>query len=305
MFNRPVYRSCRVIEEKGALLVFTPYVPALVHAIKSLPYTERKFDPARKAWLVDAKHGQEVIDWIELYAGERVSLPVFGGISGSPLPQASVQSPITRILQLRYLGACKTRDDGSVSAIGLVGDDWSAIFSERVLRSWFEGIDFDELETAATSRKPRSETLYTILGIKKSATPDELKKAFRRMALQWHPDHCKEPDAHERFIQIKTAYDTLCEPSKRARYDIGLELQAKHERQLRAQEKWKLRNLLAPDTQYRAPLRCGLVMVEGVEKLGRLEVSKIFAWEDWVNEQGQVLVTSWEAGAKEPNEMWV
>jgi len=153
--------------------------------------------------------------------------------------------------------------------------------------------------------KRRIETLYTILGIKKNATGDELKQAFRRMALQWHPDHCKEPDAGERFIEIKNAYDALSEPTKRARYDIGLELQAKQERQLRAQEKQEIRNLLSADTQYRAPLRCGLVMVEGVEKLGRLEVSKIFAWEDWKNEQGQTLVTSWEKDAKAPNEMWV
>lgn len=304
MFARPLFQSCRIMAENGALVVLMPYIPRLVEAIKSLPYTERKYDPARKAWLVDPKHGQEVVDWINLYAGERVSLPVFH--SGSPLPQSGVQV-ITRILQLRYLGACKERDDGSVSAFGLVGDDWSAIFSERVLRTWFEGIDFEELENAASAspRKPRMETLYTVLGIKRTATGEELKQAFRRMALQWHPDHCKEPDANERFMKIKNAYDALSNPTKRARYDIGLELQIKHERQLRAKKKREMQELLQADTQYRAPLRCGLVMVEGVEKLGRLEVSKIFAWEDWKNEQGQTLVTSWEKDAKAPNEMWV
>lgn len=304
MFNRALYQSCRIKAENGALVVLTPYLPELVAAIKSLPHTERKYDPARKAWLVDVKHGQEVVDWIYLYAGERVSLPVFH--SGSPLPGSGVQV-ITKILQLRYLGACKVRDDDSVSAFGLVGDEWSAIFSERVLRTWFEGIDFDDLENAlnSSSRKPRMETLYTILGIKETATGEELKQAFRRMALQWHPDHCKEPDAGERFIQIKNAYDALSEPTKRARYDIGLELQIKHERQLRAKEKREMRDLLSADTQYRAPLRCGLVMVEGVEKLGRLEVTKIYAWEDWKNEQGQTLVTSWENETNTLIEEWL
>lgn len=297
-------RPCRIIAENNALVVLTPYIPRLVEAIKSLPYSERKYDPVRKAWLVDPKHGQEIANLISLYAGERVSIPTS---SGSPLPQNSGVQTITKILQLRYLGACKVREDDSVSAYGLVGDEWSAIFSERVLRSWFEGIDFDELESkfASPPRILRMETMYTILGVKKEAAPDEIKQAFRRMALQWHPDHNREPDANERFMMIKGAFDLLSNPTKRARYDIGIKLQAEQERQLRAQEKREAKELLASNTQYRAPLKCGLVMVEGIEKLGRLEVTKIFAWEDWKNAEGKTLVSSWIKDAKEPNEEWL
>lgn len=288
--------------EGGALAVDTPYIPLLVQSIKSLPNTERRYDPARKIWLVDPKHGQQVADWIDQYTGEKVFLP--------PLPSTGVSGAqkVTKILRVRYLGGCKEREDGSVSAFGLVDQEWSAIFSERVLRAWFEGIDFDAYEAQKGTRKARPtgpETLYTVLAIKATATDDEIKTAFRRMAMQWHPDHCHEPNAQERFIKIKEAYEALSNPGKRARYDMGLQLQAQYDTKERAKELREFRELKQVQVDYRAPLRCGLVMVDGFEKLGRLEVNKIWAWEDIKNTEGLTLVTSWPMGAKEPVEEWL
>ena len=56
---------------------------------------------------------------------------------------------------------------------------------------------------------------------------------------------------------------------------------------------------------YRAPLRTGIIHVEGVRKLGIIEASKILSWEDIVDPQGRVLVVSWPVGAKEPVEEWL
>jgi len=61
---------------------------------------------------------------------------------------------------------------------------------------------------------------YSILGINKSATADEIKKAFRKLAVKFHPD--KNPgnkDAEEKFKEINHAYEVLSDPGKRKKYD--------------------------------------------------------------------------------------
>lgn len=60
---------------------------------------------------------------------------------------------------------------------------------------------------------------YEVLGVPRTATQDEIKAAFRRLARQYHPDINKEPDAEEKFKEINEAYAVLSDPEKRARYD--------------------------------------------------------------------------------------
>ncbi len=60
---------------------------------------------------------------------------------------------------------------------------------------------------------------YEVLGVPQSATPEEVKKAFRRLAMQYHPDRNKDSDAETRFKEVNEAYEVLADAERRARYD--------------------------------------------------------------------------------------
>jgi molecular chaperone DnaJ len=60
---------------------------------------------------------------------------------------------------------------------------------------------------------------YDVLGVSKDAGADEVKKAYRKLARQYHPDVNKTEDAEAKFIEVKEAYDVLSDPQKKANYD--------------------------------------------------------------------------------------
>ncbi len=62
---------------------------------------------------------------------------------------------------------------------------------------------------------------YEALGIDRSASPDEIKKAYRRLARELHPDVNSSPEASERFKLVTHAYDVLSDPQERQQYDLG------------------------------------------------------------------------------------
>lgn len=265
------------ITQQGATLVVkTPYNQALVNELKSrLPYAERRYDRDLKAWLVDVKHGQAVADLIERYYGERISVPT------APKPMETIM----QVLDIRYMGTAKPRDTGEVTAFGWMNGDWRVIFPEKVLKEWFEGISINQPGDASS--------LYSVLMVERTAGPEAIKSAYRRLARQWHPDVCQEKNAKEQFMAIQHAYEILSSPKSRARYDAGLALEASLGQKVEV-----------VDTQYRAPLRCGYVLAEGTYTLGRFIVGKIVAWDDIVID-GKTLVTSWPYGANTFVETWV
>ena len=73
---------------------------------------------------------------------------------------------------------------------------------------------------------PRRSTVsdyYEVLGISRDATPEEIKKAYRRLARQLHPDVNPGPEAEERFKEVGRAYEVLSNPERRQAYDMGID----------------------------------------------------------------------------------
>jgi DnaJ-class molecular chaperone len=62
---------------------------------------------------------------------------------------------------------------------------------------------------------------YSVLGVSKSAAAGDIKKAFRKLAKQYHPDQNKDPKAAARFAEVNTAYEIVGDEKKRAQFDRG------------------------------------------------------------------------------------
>lgn len=60
---------------------------------------------------------------------------------------------------------------------------------------------------------------YKVMGVVRTASQDEIKRSYRKLARKYHPDVSKEPNAEERFKELQEAYEVLKDPEKRAAYD--------------------------------------------------------------------------------------
>ena len=60
---------------------------------------------------------------------------------------------------------------------------------------------------------------YKVLDVSTDASRDEIKKAYRRLSMLYHPDASTDPDAEKKMKEINKAHDVLSDPDKRARYD--------------------------------------------------------------------------------------
>jgi hypothetical protein len=270
---------CKLTPDSGGIAVQSPYDAGFVAELKSkVQPAERRWNGANKVWIVSNRHGKTVQDLCAKYFNE---LPL--------LPQVANAKPAIRqqIMDVRYIGATKDRGADERSAYGWYKDGWNVIFPETVLRAWFD----------APAYPDEQPTLYSVLCVSRTATVDEIKAGWRRMVRQWHTDVCKEPNAHEQMLVINHAFEVLKNDNQRARYDAGLALEAS----LKGTDKTKM---FSRENGYRSPLRCGLILCEGVEQMGLFNVSKIFAWNDVTDQFGRVLVVSWPRGADHFESVW-
>lgn len=283
------------------LIIRTPYNARFVDGLKRIVpnRTERTFTGKTgnppNAWIVEHQHAAAIRRLIWQCYGTVVELPVLTAPTGK-LHHATVR--------LEYLGACKQRDDRSVTAMGNDGTGWNIVIAESVLKRFF-GEPGAAPTPTAQAVKP---TLYAVLLAQPTATPDELKTAYRRLARQWHPDVCTEPDAKERFITIDHAYKLLADSTKRKRYDAGLAMEATMRPAVRP-KRWDddyspFAPIVISPFGYRSPLRCGLLTIDGELKAGRTIISTIHRWDDIIDGD-KVMVTSWDMDANNYVTRWV
>lgn len=77
------------------------------------------------------------------------------------------------------------------------------------------------LTSMAITVKTTEESYYKLLGVDKNASKQEIKKAFRKLAVQYHPDKNNSPDAEDKFRKIAEAYEILSDDDKRRQYDLS------------------------------------------------------------------------------------
>lgn len=277
----------KIFPDGAAYELDASYDRDLVTDLKQLiPASDRTWNRDRKTWTIAGRHKQLIADLCVKYLGID---PVF--------PVIETSAAQTAILQILYIGRSKERRDGSRGAFGWYKSptsllpSWGVYFPEKVLRGFFEP-EFDMAERPSGS-------YYELLGIRKDADLNAIKSGYRRMVKQWHPDVCREADAAEVFRKIQQAFETLCDPKLKARYDVGLRMQASAGSRYQVSGKKP-----DPDDEWRPPLRCGNILCE-YSKLGeRITVQRILRWEDIYNNAGQTLCTSWTMGASEPDYVW-
>lgn len=276
--------TVKITIENGDLVLKTPYNRALVDDLKaSIPLYARQWNPQKKVWIVSYMHGQDVVEVCQRNLG---ITPVI------PKQQTSIKpTPVVKLMKVEYIGAAKERDDGSIIAMGFCNGQWSVVFSLKCLREWFEGNGDKPLAPGAAP------SLYAILGIKRKATDQEIKKAYRIAAKTWHPD-VNNDDTAEQFRRVNEAYEILKDAQQRRKYDAGLYLQQQAEKQPISSQNFAVSNY------WRPPKRCGWLTMQGEETLGRFVVSHILTWDEII-EGGMTMVSYWEKGKDIFSTDWV
>lgn len=117
------------------------------------------------------------------------------------------------------------------------------------------------------------QTHYERLGLSPKATPAEIRSAYRRLALEHHPDRSKAANATERFAAIAEAYRILGDAERKREYDVGLTLQ--HEREQRAAARAEVRATSAQPA--RSPIASELTRLASLFSRGRFHEAEALA----------------------------
>lgn len=297
---------CQLLD--GAIVFEAPYNQALTQGIKIItgrraanivPHTPTSFTPTG-TWTLP--NGEILIttrfednDALKREFGKAarfIWLIPYGALETlRNLVQTHLQEHLTvpaldtsQSITLIYLAKLKLHPGQTERTAYGWGKGWDFIFPERTLFTWF-GITPNQRGN-----------LFSLLGLGIGATDAEIKTAWKKAAMTYHPDRNQEPDAEETFKTIKGAYELLKDPAKRQVYLAALALQESIPVEQRppvdGNEEWK------------SPVRNGKLRVAGSKVGNRLIIDKIIAWEP-ITSNGLVAVTWWAPGADQPSLKWV
>jgi hypothetical protein len=298
----------KITIEAGYYAMRSPKDQRLIDELKSaIHYGKRSWNGAAQAWMIEPSALPSLLRAIQRAGYE---LPEIPQMEASTAVAATTQ----RQIRIEYLGQCKERDGGIVSALatenaqnpwtGLDGQrryGWSIEILESALKEWFE---HRSSAPAATGQ-----TFYQVLCVVETATADQIKSAYRRLARQWHPDVCAEAEANEMFRKLTDAYEILQHPKRRKAYDAGLFFEREaNKKQLEPTHTWSpIRGgMKFHPVYFRAPLRCGLITAEGRQELKKFVVSKILDWQDIVSEEhGMTMTSSWNKATESIQVKWI
>ena len=189
-----------------------PYNEPLKEELKNnIPVYGRKWEAANQHWLVN----REFYPVLERLVSKYFS---------TTLPQRSHDPKLSMMAEVEfdlvYLAKLKFHPGTSEKmASGMVAKQWMLAFSENVLKDYFIP-GFQDPNKQDREMKPA--TLYDTFSVGSKATEAEIKKAYRQLALIYHPDKNDDPDAHEQFLGITRAYEVLGDKRNRKRYDASL-----------------------------------------------------------------------------------
>jgi hypothetical protein len=269
--------------DRATVAMDASYNVAFLQMFKALvPAKHRQWRASDKIWAFTPSYISEVIDLATRMGYEIETTPYMGN-------DTAQQEVETIIAQVNYLGNARRRPDGSVNATGLdERGEWVYLFPFDVLAEF--------LDISIVSSPLTAKTHYERLGVERTATGDEIKRAFRKAVRAWHPDVNAHPDAAEATIAIRDSYEVLANERQRRKYDVALKLAPQVDGG----------NAVANEIVWVPPdyLRCGLWKVDVTHALGRMAVEKIHDHYDIVNSAGEIMAVRWDGGNGTPLISW-
>lgn len=131
----------------------------------------------------------------------------------------------TKFFAVPHLGSKHTHRCLSKSSIPTCriafGGNSNLVFAPQSFSTGYRFHDKRRSNHSTVVKSSRRQSPYEVLGVSPSATPNEIKRAYRKLALKYHPDVNKEAFAQEKFMRIKHAYNTLLDSESRKRYEAG------------------------------------------------------------------------------------